>query len=467
MIDRLARALVLAVLRRTRGGLIEICEGERVFEVGALDPTKPLRVRIEVRSPRAWRAMLGGGRGMGAAYADGRWDADDVVTLIRIAARNAYRFDRVRHRLRFVLAPWRFVMGSVRTNTMKRSRKQIAHHYDLGNELYERMLDESMTYSAGIYPDPDATLAEAQRHKLDEICAKLALRPNDHLLEIGTGWGGLAVHAAVNYGCRVTTTTISREQYELARERVIAAGVADRVMVLLEDYRALRGRYDKLVSIEMIEAVGWRNFSTFFGRCSKLLKPDGLMLLQAITIGDQSFHAEKATRSFIRTYIFPGGCLPSMEVIARNIARHTDLRQIALDDITAHYVPTLATWRENMARHASELAAMGYDERFQRLWEMYLAYCEAGFAERRIQDVQLLLAKPQFRDEPRAAQSRGLRVNMRALSASSSLAGPRDANRASSSRFPGRSTAASDSIARTVRAAHSAGDTDGQPDVSM
>ncbi len=467
MIDRLARALVLAVLRRTRGGLIEICERGHVVEVGALDPQQPLRVRVEVRSPRAWRAMLGGGRGMGAAYADGRWDADDLVTMIRIAARNAYRFDRVRHRLRFVLAPWRFVVGSVRTNTMKRSRKQIAHHYDLGNELYERMLDESMTYSAAIYPHPDATLAHAQRHKLDEICSKLALTPSDHLLEIGTGWGGLAVHAATNYGCRVTTTTISREQYELARERVIAAGVADRVMVLLEDYRTLRGHYDKLVSIEMVEAVGWRNFSTFFRRCSKLLTPDGLMLLQAITIGDQAFHAEKATRSFIRTYIFPGGCLPSMEVISRNVARHTDLRQIGLDDITAHYVPTLAAWRENMARHASELAAMGYDERFQRLWEMYLAYCEAGFAERRIQDVQLLLAKPQFRDEPRAAQSRGVRVNMRALSASSSLAGPRDANRASSSRFPGRSTAASDSIARTVRAAHSAADTEGQPDVSM
>jgi cyclopropane-fatty-acyl-phospholipid synthase len=238
-------------------------------------------------------------------------------------------------------------------------------------------------------------------------------------------------------------------------------------MVLLEDYRTLRGHYDKLVSIEMVEAVGWRNFSTFFRRCSQLLTPDGLMLLQAITISDQAFHAEKATRSFIRTYIFPGGCLPSMEVISRNVARHTDLRQIGLDDITAHYVPTLAAWRENMARNASELAAMGYDERFQRLWEMYLAYCEAGFAERRIQDVQLLLAKPQFRDEPRAAQSRGLRVNMRALSASSSLAGPRDANRASSSRFPGRSTAASDSMARTVRAAQPAADTEGQPDVSM
>ncbi len=465
--DRLARAIVLYTLRRTRGGLIEVTEDGRRFEVGIVDPVAPLRTRVTVHSPRAWRAMLRGGRGMGAAYADGLWDGDDLVTLVRIAARNAHRFDGLRHRWRWLLAPWRFVVGPVRTNTMKRSRKQIAHHYDLGNELYELMLDETMMYSAAIYPHPGAPLHVAQRNKLDEICEGLALRPSDHLLEIGTGWGALAIHAAQNYGCRVTTTTISREQYDLARERVRVAGVGDRVTVLLEDYRKLRGRYDKLVSIEMIEAVGWRNFGRFFATCSRLLAPDGLMLLQAITIGDRSFEAEKATRSFIRTYIFPGGCLPSMAVISRNVARHTDLRAVGLQDITAHYVPTLATWRENVARHASQLEAMGYDRRFRRLWEMYLAYCEAGFAERRIQDIQLLLAKPGFRDEPLARQSRGLRVNIRALSASSSSPGPRDASRASSSRLPGRNTAASDSIARTVRRAQSAGDTDGQPDVSM
>jgi cyclopropane-fatty-acyl-phospholipid synthase len=467
MLDRLARRIALSVLRRTRGGLIEIVEGSERIEVGSVDPAAPLHTRVEINSPRAWRAMLRGGRGMGAAYSDGLWDGDDLVTLIRIAARNAHRFDAVRERWRVVLGPWRAIVGPLRTNTLKRSRKQIAHHYDLGNDLYELMLDDTMMYSAAIYPHPDASLHEAQVHKLETICRKLALTPADHLLEIGTGWGALAVHAAVHHGCRVTTTTISREQHALAAARVRAAGVEDRVTVLLEDYRHLTGRYDKLVSIEMIEAVGWRNFGTFFATCSRLLEPDGLMLMQAITIGDRSFHAEKATRSFIRTYIFPGGCLPSLEVIAQNVARRTDLRSIDLEDISAHYVPTLATWRENVAAHTEQLEALGYDERFRRLWQMYLAYCEAGFAERRIQDVQLLLAKPQFRDEPLAAQSRGLRVNMRALNASSSDAGPREASLASSSRPPGRSRIASDSIARTVRRAHSSAETEGQPDVSM
>jgi len=468
MIDRPARAIAMRLLRRMRGGVIEICEHGHCVEVGAIDPASPLRARVEVRSPRAWRAvLLGGGRGLGAAYADGRWDGDDLVSVIRIAARNAGRFDDLRHRFRFVLAPWRFLTGPIRANTMKRSRKQIARHYDLGNELFALMLDETMMYSAAIYPRPGASLHEAQLHKLDEICTKLRLGPDDHLLEIGTGWGALAIHAARKHGCRVTTTTISREQFDVARERVQAAGLAGRITVLLEDYRSLRGRYDKLVSIEMIEAVGWRNFGIFFAACSRLLKPDGLMLLQAITTGDRSFEADKATRSFIRTYIFPGGCLPSMAVISRNVAKHTDLRAVGLDDITAHYVPTLAAWRDNVQRHASQLDAMGYDEHFRRLWEMYLAYCEAGFAERRIQDIQLLLAKPGFREEPLASQSRGARVNIRALSTSSSAAGPREASRASSSRLPGRSSAASDSIARTVRRAHSSGDTDGQPDVSM
>ncbi len=467
MIDRLARAIVLRVLGRTHGGLIEVVENGRRIEVGAVDPAAPLHTRVTIRSPRAWRAMLRGGRGMGAAYVEGLWDGDDLVTLIRIAARNAHRFDRLRQRFRIVLGPWRAIVGPLRTNTLKRSRKQIAHHYDLGNDLYGLMLDETMMYSAAIYPHPAATLRQAQLHKLDTICDKLALKPSDRLLEIGTGWGALAVHAATRHGCQVTTTTISREQRDLALRRVREAGVEDRVTVLLEDYRHLSGRYDKLVSIEMVEAVGWRNFGTFFSTCSRLLEPDGLMLMQAITIGDRAFHAEKATRSFIRTYIFPGGCLPSNQVIADNLARRTDLRTVDLQDITAHYVPTLATWRQNIASHTEQLEALGYDERFRRLWQMYLAYCEAGFAERRIQDVQLLLAKPEFRDEPLAAQSLGLRVNMRALSASSSDLGPREASLATSRRPPGRSIAASDSIARTVRRAHSSAETEGQPDVSM
>ncbi len=220
------------------------------------------------------------------------------------------------------------------------------------------------------------------------------------MLEIGTGWGGFALYAAQRYGCRVTSTTISREQHAYASERVRAAGLEDRVTLLLEDYRELRGSYDKLVSIEMIEAVGWRNFQTFFRRCSELLTEDGAMLLQAITIDDRAYEVEKAGRSFINTYIFPGGCLPSMEIISRSLARATDLRQVHLEDITAHYATTLAHWRERFLARAERVAELGYDERFRRLWELYLSYCEGGFRERRIQDIQLLLAKPGNRAEP-------------------------------------------------------------------
>jgi cyclopropane-fatty-acyl-phospholipid synthase len=244
------------------------------------------------------------------------------------------------------------------------------------------------------------TLEEAQLAKLERVCDKLDLGPGDHLLEIGTGWGGLAVHAALTRGCRVTTTTISRDQHAHAVEAVRRAGVADRVTVLLEDYRGLTGRYDKLVSIEMIEAVGWQHTGAFFAKCSELLSPHGAMLLQAIAIDDRAYQVEKASRSFMNTRIFPGGCLPSLEVMTRATARRSDMQMVHLEDLTPHYVETLRRWRQRFTRHARELAERGYDERFQRLWTLYLAYCEAGFAERRILDLQLLLTKPLARLAP-------------------------------------------------------------------
>jgi cyclopropane-fatty-acyl-phospholipid synthase len=289
------------------------------------------------------------------------------------------------------------------SSTRRRRRRDIAAHYDLGNELFSRMLDPSMSYSCAVFEDASATLEEAQLAKLELICEKLDLGPDDHLLEIGAGWGGLAVHAALTRGCRVTTTTISREQHAYALEAVRRAGVEDRVTVLLEDYRDLTGRYDKLASIEMIEAVGWRHTGRFFARCSELLAPHGAMLLQAIVIDDRAYEVEKASRSFINTHIFPGGCLPSLEIIARSIARSTDMQMVHLDDLTPHYVETLRCWRERFAEHDEELYALGYDERFRRLWTLYLSYCEAGFAERRILDVQLLLGKPRRQVEARVA----------------------------------------------------------------
>ena len=237
--------------------------------------------------------------------------------------------------------------------------------------MFGLFLDDSMTYSCAYFESPDVPLHEAQEAKLDRVCRKLELGPDDHLLEIGTGWGSLALHAAGRYGCRVTTTTISREQRAVAVERVRELGLEDHVTVLLEDYRDLRGRFDKLVSIEMIEAVGWQYFDTFFRRCAELLRPDGLMLLQAITIADRAYELEKATRSFIRQLIFPAGCLPSVEVIRRCVERVTDLRMLDLEDITDHYPETLRRWRENFVRSEKRAAELGYDQRFRRLWELY------------------------------------------------------------------------------------------------
>jgi cyclopropane-fatty-acyl-phospholipid synthase len=302
--------------------------------------------------------------------------------------------------LRPVIAPVQHALALARRNTVKRSKQQIAAHYDLGNDLYELFLDDTMMYSCGVYDTPDTTLHEAQLAKLERIVRKLDLSPSDHLLEIGTGWGALAIHAARRTGCRVTTTTISEEQHALATQRVRAAGLEHRVTVLLEDYRDLTGTFDKLVSIEMIEAVGWRDFDTYFRRCSELLDDDGLMLLQAITIDDRAYDVEKATKSFINQLLFPGGCLPSLEEIHRRLAADTDMRTVGLEDITGHYVTTLRDWRRNFEAAEAELERRGYDARFRRLWQLYLAYCEGGFAERRIGDVQMLLAKPRFRDEP-------------------------------------------------------------------
>ncbi len=398
--NRLARAIVLRLLRKIHDGELTIVEGSKHLTFGDASPLRPLRVTVVVRSPRFYRALLHGSIGLCKSYMDGLWECSDLVALTRLAALNVRALDDLRRALAPVLIPAQRWVRWLKRNTIGRSRRQIAAHYDLGNELFGLFLDPTMMYSCAIFPSPRATLQEASLAKLELVCAKLDLGPGDHVLEIGTGWGGFAVYAAEHRGCRVTTATISREQHAYATERVRAAGLEDRVTVLLEDYRALRGTYDKLVSIEMIEAVGWQNFPTYFRRCSELLRNDGAMLLQAIVIDDRAYQVEKASKSFINTYIFPGGCLPSLELISHQLARVTDLRQVHLEDITAHYATTLARWRERFLAASTCLADLGYDERFRRLWDLYLSYCEGGFRERRIQDVQLLLAKPGYRAEP-------------------------------------------------------------------
>jgi cyclopropane-fatty-acyl-phospholipid synthase len=401
-LDRLARRIAIALLARTRRGELVLAEGSRCTRLGRVEGEPPLSVRVEVRSPRFYRALLRGSVGLGESYVDGQWECDDLVALARIGARNVRAIDALRRALAPLLAPLQLAASWLRRNTPARARERIAAHYDLGNELFAQFLDRTMMYSCAVFDDPGATLEQASLAKLERVCRKLRLAPEDHVLEIGTGWGGFAQYAAERYGCRVTTTTISAEQHEYAARRIRAAGLQDRVTVLCADYRDraqldAHGPYDKLVSIEMIEAVGWQYFATFFSRCSELVADHGAMLLQAIVIEDRAYDVEKAGRSFINTHVFPGGCLPSLQVISRMVARVTDFREAQLEDITAHYATTLRLWRERFLASADRLSALGYDERFRRLWELYLSYCEGGFRERRIQDVQLLLAKPGFR----------------------------------------------------------------------
>ena len=393
MSSSLARRLVSILLRRITVGSLLVVEGDerRVYGSGA-----PSAI-VRIDSPQTWPKLLRGSRGMAEAFAQGLWSSPDLVALIRLGACNVGGLDRLRSLLTPVRWPLQQVRAFVRRGTRRRRRRDIAAHYDLGNELFSRMLDPTMSYSCAIFEHEGMTLEQAQLAKLERVCEQLDLGPEDRVLEIGTGWGGFALHAASSRGCHVTTTTISREQHDYAVEQVRRAGLSDRVMVLMEDYRDLRGRFDKLVSIEMIEAVGWQHIGTFLAKCSELLADDGAMLLQAITIDDRAYEVEKASKSFINTHIFPGGCLPSLEVISRNLARRTDLQTVSLEDLTPHYVETLRRWRKTFTVHAGALAELGYDERFRRLWTLYLAWCQAGFAERRICDVQLLLAKPRSR----------------------------------------------------------------------
>ncbi|MRR58781.1 MAG: class I SAM-dependent methyltransferase, partial [Deltaproteobacteria bacterium] len=350
---------------------------------------------ILVHDPRFYtKAVLGGSIGAAEGYMAGYWSADDLTNLIRIMTLNhrvQTGFEKGLARLTF---PFHRLYHLLHGNTKKGSRKNIAAHYDLGNDFYKLFLDETMTYSCGIFERPESSLGEASVAKYDRICRKLRLGPDTELLEIGCGWGGFAMHAASRYGCRVTTTTISRQQYEVARERIRTAGLADRITLLQDDYRDLRGNYDRLVSIEMIEAVGYGYMETFLGNCARLLKPDGMLLLQGITMPDHLFDRYKYSVDFINRYIFPGSCLTSVTSLTSAAARATDLRLVHLEDITSHYARTLREWRRRFFERIDDVRSLGYPEEFIRMWEFYLCYCEGGFAERYVGDVQLLFTRP-------------------------------------------------------------------------
>jgi cyclopropane-fatty-acyl-phospholipid synthase len=392
-LDGLLRRAVHTRLRDLEGAALTLVEGGHAERFG--DPTSELAATVRVHDPALHTALLlRGSLGGAEAYVEGHWDAEDLVAVVRVLARNR----RLLAGLEGGLAP-RLARAAllplhwVRRNTRRGSRRNIAAHYDLGNEFFALFLDPTLTYSCGIFERPDATLEEASFAKYERACRWLALGPGDHVLEIGSGWGGFAIHAASRHGCRVTTTTISRRQYELARERVAAAGLAERVEVRCEDYRELTGRFDKLLSIEMIEAVGHARLPEFFRVCHERLRPGGVMFLQAITNPERDHAASLRSVDFVKRHVFPGGQLVSIGALCDALAAASALQPVRLEDVTHHYAETLRHWRARMAANRPRMAALGLGERFLRLWDFYLAYCEGGFRERAIHTIQLRLER--------------------------------------------------------------------------
>jgi cyclopropane-fatty-acyl-phospholipid synthase len=398
--DRALRKRLFGSMRALRDCQLTIIDalGESVLGHAAADPSATLRAVLTVHDAAFYRAVaFNGSVGAGEAYIDGCWECDDLVALIRTLVRNRDLLDAMETgpaRLGgMAMRAWH----ALRRNTRSGSRGNIAAHYDLGNDFFRTFLDDNLMYSSAIFASESESLESASVRKLDRICHKLALTPGDRVVEIGSGWGGFALHAARHFGCHVTTTTISRAQYDLTRERVRAAGLDHRVEVLLEDYRDLRGRYDKLVSIEMIEAIGHQYLDTYFAKLGTLLHAHGMALVQAITIEDHRYAQALRAVDFIKRHVFPGSFIPSISAMLGAAARSSDLKLSNLEDIGPSYALTLAAWRERFRGAAARIRALGYDERFLRLWDFYFSYCEGGFRERSIGTVQMLLARPDCR----------------------------------------------------------------------
>jgi cyclopropane-fatty-acyl-phospholipid synthase len=395
-----AKTKILQRLYKLQRGQLTIIDGAEKHVFGCIAGASSINVTIHVHDARFYGEIaFGGSIGAGEAYMLGYWTTDKLTEVIRLMCINQSVMDTLEGGYLWLTRPLMKILHWLNSNTTEGSRKNIAEHYDLGNDMFALFLDPTMMYSSAMFNAETETLQAASELKLKTICAKLDLKPSDHVIEIGTGWGSFAIYAASHYGCKVTTTTISKQQFELAKMRVSAAGLNDKVTLLLEDYRHLQGQYDKLVSIEMVEAVGYQFYDTYFSKVSKLLKPDGLALIQAITIADQRYESAKSSVDFIQRYIFPGSCIPSNTAMLNSITKVSDLRLFDLEDIGPHYATTLRLWRENFFKHLYEVRKLGYSEEFIKMWEFYLCYCEGGFAERALGDVHLLLAKPENRRE--------------------------------------------------------------------
>ncbi len=394
--DRAARALLLRLLGHLRGGRLTIIEADgTVTTHGDTEPGPGgLDVTLRLHTSAVWREVATkASRGLGESYVDGWWSTDDLVALVQLLIRNLDAFDDIRNRWDRVTSPVADTWRKLRPASRLRDRREIAAHYDLGNGFFELFLDQTMAYSCGLYASPEVSLEDAQRAKFDRLLRSIDVGSDDHLVEIGTGWGGLAVHAAQHYGCRVTTTTISVEQHRHAAELVASLGLSDQVEVLLSDYRDLTGTFGKLVSVEMIEAVDWRDHDAYFATCQRLLKPDGRMALQAITVADRRFHRVRNSEDFVKRHIFPGSCIPSIDAITGATTRVTDFWLTSLEEFPQHYAETLRRWRERLWENEVIARDRGYDDALMRLWDFYLAYCEGAFRERYVSLVQCVFTR--------------------------------------------------------------------------
>lgn len=394
-LDRLLRSQLLARLDALDHGVLVVRDALGEHRFGNAGPGALSTVHLWIDDPAFYRAVAAQGSvGAGEAYIAGQWRCDDLVGLVRLLVRNRALLDGMETGMArlggWALRSWH----ALRRNTREGSRRNIAAHYDLGNDFFALFLSPDLMYSSAMFASPDDDLDTASYRKLDAVCRKLALTPQDRVIEIGTGWGGFALHAARHYGAHVTTTTISREQHALASQRVADAGLQDRVTLLLQDYRDLQGEYDKLVSIEMIEAIGAPYLETFFGKLGALLRPGGQALLQAITIEDHRYVQARDSVDYIKRFVFPGSFIPSLSAMYAAKTRASDLQVVHQEDFGLSYAYTLRAWRRRFMTRLHEVRAQGFDERFIRLWEFYLAYCEGGFLERSIGVSHLLMARP-------------------------------------------------------------------------
>ena len=400
ILDKVARKIILGYFKEIKEGQITVKENSDHMVFGEVTPKFPVKATIEVQNSRMYMDIAAKGlNGSADAFIKGWWTCDNLTNLVRIFTRNRDTANKFESGIAN-LAIWALKLShSCRRNNLKESLRNIHAHYDLGNEFFSTFLDDTRMYSCAIFTKPESSLHEASITKIDRICKKLNLSPADHLLEIGTGWGGFALYAAKNYGCRITSTTISQEQFIFSENLIKKNGLQDQVTILKKDFRELEGQFDKLVSIEMIEAIGHRLYKTFFQKCGQLLKPEGLLAIQAITITDNLFHESKDFIDFIKQYIFPGSCIPSISALC-SAASSSDIKLFHLEDITPHYARTLKEWRTNFLKNKSRVKNLGFTNPFIRLWLFYLCYCEGGFIERQIGNVQMVFTKPLCRRDP-------------------------------------------------------------------